>query len=187
MTKNRSSFIYVLSFLPALAYWWLEETQPLVVALSVGLGLSVVEVSVEKWLNGHVHALSKLNFGIIVFLGLLAIFAKEGIWFKLQPTFTGVICGVWLSLNQKKGKTFLLEMMKDMGKSWPFPEEWLRSFEIHVIIFMFSYATFMAYWSFFGTTAQWAFWKTGGQYLCFGTFMALEFWWLRRKVKRGVQ
>jgi intracellular septation protein len=187
MEKKRSSLMHWLSFLPALAYWWLEETQPLEIALSVGLGLAVLEVSLEKFLNGHVHSLSKLNFGIILVLGTLALVAKEGILFKLQPTFTGFICGFYLVFNQFRGRVFLVESMKEMGKSWPFPEEWIKDFERHLIGFMFLYGSFMAYWSFFGTTAQWAFWKTVGQYISFGLFMVAEFWWLRRRVKRGVK
>ena len=186
MEKKRSSLMHWLSFLPALAYWWLEETQPLEIALSVGLGLAVLEVSIEKFLN-HVHSLSKLNFGIILVLGTLALVAKEGILFKLQPTFTGFICGFYLVFNQFRGRVFLVESMKEMGKSWPFPEEWIKDFERHLIGFMFLYGSFMAYWSFFGTTAQWAFWKTVGQYISFGLFMVAEFWWLRRRVKRGVK
>lgn len=182
--KPRPQILHFLSFLPALAYWWLEETQPLTVALSVGMGLAVLEVVVEKVFTGRVHTLSRLNFGIIVLLGFLAIFAREGIWFKLQPTLTGYICGTWLALNQKRGRTMLAEALRDMGRPWPFPPEWLRDFERHVILFMFGFGTLMAYWSVYGTTAQWAFWKTGGQYLSFGAFMLLEFWWLRKKLTR---
>lgn len=184
MSQKRPSLLHFLSFLPALAYWWLEETQPLHIALSVGIGLAVLEVTVEKIFTKKVHTLSKLNFGIIVLLGALSLFAREGIWFKLQPTLTGVICGSWLTLNQAKGKTMMLEAMEDMGQKWLFPDEWLRDFERHVIIFIFAYAAFMAFWAFKGTTAQWAFWKTGGQYMSFGTFIVVEFWWLRKKMKR---
>lgn len=184
MSEKKPQVLHFLSFLPALAYWWLEETQPLHIALSVGMGLAVLEVVVEKLYTGKVHTISRLNFGIIFLLGLLAIFAREGVWFKLQPTMTGYICGTWLTLNQAKGRTMLEEAMNDMGKPWPFPKEWLRDFERHVIGFMFCFGTFMAYWSIWGTTAQWAFWKTGGQYMTFGTFMVIEFWWMRRKMKK---
>ncbi len=185
MSQKRPSFLHFLSFLPALAYWWLEENQPLNIALSVGIGLSVLEVTVEKLYTGKVHTLSRLNFGIILLLGTLSLFAREGIWFKLQPTLTGFVCGTWLTFNQAKGKTMLLEAMEEMGRPWPFPQEWLRDFERHVIIFIFAFAAFMAYWSIWGTTSQWAFWKTGGQYICFATFLIAEFWWLRHKVKKG--
>jgi intracellular septation protein len=184
VNKKRSPLMHWLSFFPALAFWWLEETQPIEIALGVGLILSVLEVSIEKWLNGHVHTLSRLNFGIILVLGSLALFAKEGILFKLQPTFTGYICGLWLSINQVRGRVFIVQTLEEMGKQWPFPQEWLKSFERHVIAFMFGYGTFMAYWAIWGSTGQWAFWKTGGQYISFGLFLVLEFWWLRRKIKQ---
>ncbi len=183
MSKQKPQVLHLLSFLPALAYWWLEETQPLVIALSAGVSLAVLELSLERWLTGRLHTLSKLNTGILVMLGVCAMIAREGVWFKLQPTFTGVICGGWLSLNQARGKTMLLEMMRDMNRPWPFPGAWLRDFERHVIYFMFGFAALMAYWSIWGTTAQWAFWKTAGQYMSFGAFMALEFWWFRHRLK----
>jgi thioredoxin-related protein len=94
----------------------LEETQPLHIALSVGIGLAVLEVVVEKLYTGKVHTISRLNFGIIFLLGLLALFAREGVWFKLQPTMTGYICGTWLTLNQaleeaaKKPKKILIDV-----------------------------------------------------------------------------
>ncbi|MBY0517640.1 MAG: septation protein IspZ [Bacteriovoracaceae bacterium] len=187
MSKKRPSLLHWLSFLPALAYWWLEETQPLEIALGVGMGLALLEIVIEKIYSGKIHTLTRLNFGIIIMLGFVSVFAKEGVWFKLQPTITGYVCATWLTLNQVKGNTMILEAMEEMGRPWPFPKEWIRDFEKHIIGFCYGYGTFMAYWAIWGTTSQWAFWKTGGQYMTFGVFMTLEFIWLRRKMKKAVK
>ena len=181
---GKPSPFYWLSFIPALAYWWLEENTDLQTALLGGLGLAVLEIIVEKYFSGKIHTLSKLNFGLIIVLGGLSLLASEGVWFKLQPTFTGVILGSWLAWNLFHGKSFLEEAMKDMGRPWPLPHETLLSFERDMCLFMFSYGLFMSYWAIYGTTSQWAFWKTGGQYLAFGVFMAVEFFLLRLKIKR---
>jgi intracellular septation protein len=183
MNKGNHSWIQALSFLPALAYWWLESTQPLHIALGVGMGLGLLEAIIEKVFTGKVHTLSRLNLGLLVLLGGLALWEDEGVWFKLQPTFTGLVCGSYLSWRLWQGKPLLAEAMYDMGQTLPVPPSEMASFEKHLCCFMLSYSAFMAYWALWGTTSQWAFWKTGGQYLSFGAFMVVELWWMRRRMK----
>ena len=180
----RPTPFYWLSFLPALAYWWLEENTSLETALIGGIGLSVLEIAGEKWFSGKVHTLSRLNFGLIVFLGVISLIAREGIWFKLQPTLTGYILGSWLAWTLYRGSSFLEQAMAEMGRPWPLPRELLIGFEKHICLFLFSYGSFMAYWALEGTTSQWAFWKTGGQYLAFGVFVGIEMLWLRFKMRQ---
>ena len=182
--QQKTSPIFWLSFLPALAYWWLEENTSLQTALIGGVGLSVLEITFEKFFAGKVHTLSKLNFGLILLLGGVSLIAHEGIWFKLQPTFTGVILAAFLGFGLFRGKSFLEEVMHDMGRPWPLPKNLLIRFEIHLCLFIFSYGLFMGYWAFEGTTSQWAFWKTGGQYICFAVFGLLQMLWLRFEMKK---
>lgn len=181
---RRPSPFYWLSFLPALAYWWLEENTSLETALVGGIGLGVLEIVGEKVFSGKVHTLSRLNFGLILFLGVISLIAREGIWFKLQPTFTGLILGTWLAVNLWRGHSFLEEAMADMGRPWPLPRPLLLGFEKHICGFLYAYGGFMAYWALSGTTSQWAFWKTGGQYLAFGVFMLGEMVWIRYQLRR---
>ncbi len=164
--QGKRTWFQALSFLPALAYWWLESSQPLHIALGVGMGLGVLEAIAEKIFTGKVHTLSRLNLGLMVLLGGLALWEDEGVWFKLQPTFTGTVCGSYLSWRIWRGRPLLAEAMHEMGQTLPIP------------------ASEMAYWALWGTTAQWAFWKTGGQYLSFGLFMAAELWVMRRRINR---
>lgn len=183
-SQQKSSPVFWLSFLPALAYWWLEENTSLQTALIGGVGLSILEITFERFFTGHVHTLSKLNFGLILLLGGVSLIAQEGIWFKLQPTFTGVILALFLGWGLYRGKSFLEQVMADMGRPWPLPRELLVRFEVHLCLFIFLYGVFMSYWAFYGTTSQWAFWKTGGQYLSFAVFGLLQTLWLRSAMKK---
>ena len=79
---------FLMSFIPAVAYWILESNFSLEIALIGGIILGVLEMIVEKKFSGHVHTLSKVNLSLIVVLGVISLIAKEGVWFKLQPTFT---------------------------------------------------------------------------------------------------
>lgn len=178
---------FLLSFLPAVAYWWLETYYSLEVALIGGIILGVIEMLLEKKITGHVHTLSKLNVALIVILGGISLIAKEGIFFKLQPTLTGLSLACFLIFKKIKNQSLMVEMLTDMKQKIPLPEEIYKVMEWHMCLFLISFAIFMAYISIQETTATWLFWKTGGFYIAFAGFMAAEFvyiqWHFRRHKK----
>lgn len=185
--NNASKPYFLLSFLPALAYWYLETYYTLEIALVGGIILGVVEMLIEKKFSGHVHTLSKLNLALIVILGGISLMAKEGLFFKLQPTFTGLAVSMFLIFKKIKNQSIMIEMLKDMKQKPPLPEKIYKVMEWHLSLFLILFALFMVWIALKETTAQWLFWKTGGFYFAFGGFMVLEMvyirWLLRRKMR----
>ncbi len=175
---------FLLSFLPALAYWYLETYHSLEIALVGGVILGVIEILFEKKFSGHVHTLSKLNLSLIVVLGGVALVAKEGLFFKLQPTFTGIAVGGYLIFKKIRKESLLLEMLKDLKQTPPLPVEFYRMLEWHLCVFLLTFAAFMAWVAVRETTAVWLFWKTGGFYLAFGGFLVAEILFLRLTIRR---
>lgn len=173
---------FLLSFIPAVAYWLLETYTTLEIALIGGIVLGLLEMALEKYFTGHVHTLSKVNIALIVILGGISLIAKEGIWFKLQPTFTGVGVSGFLIYKKLQGHSLMLDMLKDMGQVPPLPEVTYKTMEWHMTLFLLLFAAFMAKTAIYDTTAQWIFWKTGGFYAAFGAFMVLEMIYLRLKM-----
>ncbi len=178
---------FLLSFLPALAYWGLETYFSLEIALVGGILLGVVEMILEKKFTGHVHTLSKLNLALIIVLGGISLVAKEGIFFKLQPTMTGLCLSGFLVYKKIRNESLMVQMLTDMKQKIPLPEEFYKMMEWHMCLFLILFAAFMAYIALKETTATWLFWKTGGFYIAFGGFMLLEViyiqWYSRRKRK----
>ncbi len=185
--NHASKPYFLLSFLPALAYWYLETYYTLEVALIGGVLLGVVEMSIEKKFSGHVHTLSKLNLALIIILGGISLVAKEGIFFKLQPTLTGIAISLFLVFKKIKNESLMLEMLKDMKQKPPLPEDVYKIMEWHLCLFLFLFAFFMAWIAIKESTSVWLFWKTGGFYFAFGGFMILEIiyiqWLIRRKMR----
>ncbi len=175
---------FLLSFLPALAYWYLETYHDLETALIGGVILGVLEILIEKKFSGHVHTLSKLNLSLIVVLGGLALLAKEGLFFKLQPTFTGIAVGGYLIFKKLRHESLLLEMLRDLKQTPPLPEAFYLRLEWHLCLFLLAFAAFMAWVAVQRTTAAWLFWKTGGFYLAFGGFLVAELFFLRWTIRR---
>ena len=185
--QNGQKPYFLLSFLPALAYWYLETYYSLEIALIGGIFLGIIEMILEKKFTGHVHTLSKLNIALIVILGGVSLIAKEGVWFKLQPTFTGLALSSYLLFKKFKKQSLMLEMLEDMKQKVPLPPEIYRIMEWHMCLFLIGFALFMAWVALTDTTATWLFWKTGGFYIAFGGFMILEMiyiQWYSRRLKK---
>jgi intracellular septation protein len=185
--NNAQKPYFLLSFIPAVAYWLLETYFTLEIALIGGIILGLLEMLLEKKFTGHVHTLSKLNIALIVILGGISLIAKEGIFFKLQPTMTGLSLASFLVFKKIKKQSLMVEMLKDMKQKQPLPEAIYIVMEWHMCVFLILFAGFMAWVAVHETTAKWLFWKTGGFYLAFGGFMVVEMLyiqWFSRRLKR---
>lgn len=181
---NGSRPYFLLSFLPAIAYWLLETYTSLEIALLGGGILGLLEMLLEKKFTGHVHTLSKLNFGLIVVLGGISFLAKEGLFFKLQPTLTGAAVAGFLIYKKFRNQSLMVEMMTDMKQKIPLKEDVYKKMEWHMCLFLISFSGFMAYVAIKETTATWLFWKTGGFYIAFIGFMVVEMIYLRFFMKK---
>ena len=182
--QNQKQF-FLISFLPAIAYWYLEENYSLQIALIGGSALAVVEITLEKIFTKHVHSISKFNFYLIVVLGAIAFIGNEGIWFKLQPFFTGIFMGGYLLFRVLTGTGLMVETMESMGREIP-DKDAFKSLERDLGVFMILYGIFMAFVAFKLSTSQWTFFKTIGFYIVSIFFFIVEMVILRRKVKKKI-
>lgn len=162
-----SKNFFLISFLPAIAYWYLEENYSLHVALFGGLILACFEIFLEKIFTKHVHKISLFNFYLILVLGGLSLIGDDGVWFKLQPAFTGFFMGGYLFISSLRGHSLMFEMMASMNKKKTLPQNFLLYMEKRMGIFLFSYGAFMAIIANFNTTETWLFFKTIGFYILF--------------------
>lgn len=183
MTQKANKQLFWASFLPAMAYWYLEENYSLQIALAGGLILAVIEMSVEWILTKHVHTLSRFNFFLILILGGIAFAFQEGIWFKLQPCFTGLLMGGYLLYRLFKKESLMVETMKSMH-SHPLPDVIIMRLERDLSVFLIAYGVFMAFIAVYAQTGTWLFYKTGGFYIISIIFFAIEMFLIRRSVKK---
>jgi intracellular septation protein len=185
VNKNISKNFFLISFLPAIAYWYLEENYPLKVALMGGLFLAVVEITLEKYFTKHVHTLSKFNFILILFLGAISFIGEEGVWFKLRPVFTGLGISSFMIYKLKTSNGLMSEMMEGMPKKNVRPPVLvLRSFETHFIFFTLCYSGLMCFLAITQTTKVWALFNTIGFYISFFVFLIIEVFLMRKKLKQ---
>lgn len=188
MDQKVSKNFFLISFLPALAYWYLEENYPIRIAVSGGLILAILEISLEKYFTKHVHGISKFNFLLLLLLGGLSLLGDEGLWFKLQPFFTGVVMGGFLIFKLWRGTGMMEEMMLSMMDENKRPPQFvIRTLELHASIFFLLYGVFMGHVALYWTSDQWIFFKTAGFYICFFIFFIFELIFIRVKMKRFME
>ena len=188
MDQKVSKNFFLISFLPALAYWYLEENYPIRIAVSGGLILALLEISLEKYFTKHVHGISKFNVILIAMLGGLSLLGDEGLWFKLQPLFTGVIMGGFLIFKQWRGVGMMEEMMLSiMDENKRPPLFVIRTLELHAAIFLLVYGIFMGGVALYWTTDRWVFFKTAGFYICFSVFFVFELILMRIKMRKFIE
>lgn len=173
---------FLISFLPAIAYWYLEENYSLQIALIGGLILAVLEMTLEWIFTKHIHTLSKFNFFLILILGGIALIAQEGIWFKLQPAFTGVLMGAYLLYRCLASKGLMLEMLEQMNDK-RMNTDAIKILEKNTSIFLILYGLFMVPVAFKASTSQWLFFKTAGFYIATIVFFVFNMLYMRRKLK----
>ena len=182
--KPSQSSFFLISFIPAVAYWYLEENYSLQIALVGGIVLSIIELTLEKIFTGHLHKMSKINFALIVFLGSLSLLGEDGLWFKLQPFFTGQIIGGYLLYKKYKKESLFIEMMNDMNNQTPMNPVDLQQIEFHFALLFMGYGFFMGYLAITADTSTWTFWKTGGFYITSFVFMIVEFLFMMRRNRK---
>lgn len=179
---NQKQF-FLISFFPALAYMLLEEFYSLQVALIGGLVLAVIEITLEKIFTKHIHSISKFNFYLIAVLGGIALIGDDGLWFKLQPFFTGVLMGGYLLIRVLKNNGLMIETMESLGKPIP-DKDAFKFLERDLAIFMILYGIFMAYVAVNMDTKQWMFFKTMGFYIVSFFFFTIEMIIMRKRIKK---
>jgi intracellular septation protein len=177
---------FLISFLPALAYWYLEENYPVSIAITGGLLLASLEMLLEKVFFKHIHKISKFNFILILFLGGLSLLGDEGMWFKLQPAITGMVVGIILFVGNISGKSLFVEMMSGFDKPLP-PADIINPLEKHLSYLFFFYGIFMIWVATTRTTDVWLFYKTIGFYIAMAVFFVIEYFLLRFRLKTMVE
>lgn len=183
MDKSFSKSFFLISFLPAIVYWYLDEYYPVRIAITGGLALAILEIAAEKIFIKHVHTISKANFFLILFLGCLSLLGEEGVWFRLQPAITGVGISSFMFYRLRVGRGLLVEFLESLPLKNKPPMFFVNSMERHLTYYFFITGLFMGYVALYESTDTWIFFKTIGNYILFAVFYVFEILWCRRLAK----
>lgn len=181
---DKQNKFFFISFIPALAYWYLESNYDLKTALIGGVSLAIIEIIAEKILFKKIHKIALLNFYLIVFLGGIAFLGEDGVWYRLQPFFTGIVMSAFLFYQKLKNRSFMLITMKEIGNTPLIPDFIMIRIEFHMAIFLLLYGVFMGGIAIWGSSDQWIFFKTIGFYIATFIFFIFEMILMRKDIRK---
>lgn len=180
---KKPAWLSFLSFAPAVAYLILESISTPKIAILGGIAISSTEILIEWIFFRVVQKLSWLNFILIAGLGGISLAAGNGIWFKLQPTFTGVLFFLLLWISVVRNRPFLYSLVILQRPELSTRKDLFMILEKSLALFLLSFGLMMAPVAIYATTAQWVFMKTIGFYVCFLIYLVFQ-WYKLKKLRR---
>ena len=161
--------------LPIAAFAIVEQFYGTTGGIIAGLAFGGAEVAWELWKHGKVHGITLLSNGLVLGLGLLSLWEKDGTFFKMQPAiFMLVMAGVFL-ISSLLGKPFLVEAAKKQNPHLPpFVLERFRGVNVRVGFFFIALAGLSVWSALYWSTAAWATLKGVGLPVLLGAYLLVE-------------
>jgi intracellular septation protein len=178
--------------LPLIVFTLVEEYFGTVWGLVAGMVFGVGEIIYEKVKQGKVDIITWIGNGMILGLGSVSLFTKEGFWFKLQPAILEAFMAAVLIGSVLLKKPFLILMAKKQNlferlppDTAPLIAEAFTGLTVRLGIFFFLHAILATWAALHWSTRAWVFLKgigfTGSLFLYFG----IEILLMRKRLKRA--
>src|SRR5687768_8780223 len=105
--------------LPIVAFTVIEESYGPVYGLFAAMAFGIAEILFEWFKYKRVSSIIWISNGLVIGLGLVSIFAQDGIWFKLQPALLELGFAITLWITQFLGKPLLTELAQKQNPDMP--------------------------------------------------------------------
>lgn len=178
--------------LPVIIFTVVEEYFGTLWGLAAGLAFGVGEILHEWIRHKHVETMTWVGNGVLLVLGGISLFTREGIWFKLQPAILEAVTGVMLITSVAMGNPFLTMMAKKQKMLEKFPqhmapvfEKVMKSLTVRLSVFFFAHAALAVYAALYWSTRAWALLKGVGFTVSMILYLFLEVFWMRGRMRRA--
>jgi intracellular septation protein len=176
--------------LPVVIFTVVEEVYGTWWGLIAGMVFGVGEILWEKISQKRVDPITWIGNGLILVLGGVSLFTKEGVWFKLQPAILETAMALLLIGSVLIGKPFLV-LMANKQKLFdrvpepvkPFLKDAFKGFTFRLGIFFLLHAALATWAALHWSTRAWAILKGVGFTLTLVAYMFAEMVVLRRSLR----
>ncbi|MGK5086229.1 VC0807 family protein [Bdellovibrionota bacterium FG-2] len=196
--KSQIRMLLLGGVLPVVAFTVIEEVYGTLAGLAAGMIFGVGEI-IWEWLSQRrVDAITWGGNGMLLLLGAVSLFTKEGLWFKLQPAILEAVMGGVLFGSVVLGRPLLLALAEKQGLFQQFPlhlqtvvvplmKRSMRWMCIRIGVFLWLHAVVATWAALYATTAVWAMLKGVGFTVSFIVFVGAESLVLRRRIQGAVR
>lgn len=175
--------------LPIVIYTILEEKVGPLWSLIFAMGFGLLEIAYEAFKYRKVETITWVGNALLVGMGGVSLVTQEGIWFKLQPAILELGMALMLVGSCIFEKPLLVMMARKQQtfqsvrpELLPVFEERFRKITLRLGIFFLLHAVLATYAAFSWSTRSWALLKGVGLTISMILFMALEVFFLRKRL-----
>lgn len=181
--KNAIRSFFFGGLLPVIAFTVIEEYWGTTWGLLSGMIFGVGEMTFEYWKERKISPITLGGNALLIVLGVIALWAKEGIWFKLQPAIMEFVIALLLLGSFFMKKSFLISMARRQQPGLPVHAEvWMHGLTFRLGVF-FLLQSALAVWSAMSwSTTAWALLKGIGVPASMVLYLIVEVVVQRRRV-----
>lgn len=176
--------------LPIVIFTVVEEYYGTVWGLICGMVFGIGEILNEWRTQKRVDAITWFGNGLLITMGLISLYTKEGIWFKLQPAIIELAMAVILIGSVVIRKPFLVLMGKKQGVFARVPPNvepilvaGFKGLTFRLGVFFAAHAALATWAAFHWSTRAWAILKGVGFTLSMILYMLAEVLFLRVRMR----
>lgn len=181
--KGQALSLFFGGLLPVIAFTVIEEKYGPQWGLVAGLVFGGGEIIYELIRYKKVSTITWIGNGLLIGLGLISLFAQDGIWFKLQPAIMELgmfffLCGSWVLK-----KPFMLMMVEKQNPDFPaMMKPFLSGITLRLSFFFLIHAIIATYAAFYWSTEAWAYLKGLGLTISMIVYMVVEMLLIKKKI-----
>lgn len=182
--------VLLAGILPVVIFTVVEEVYGTLWGLIIGMAFGLGEIAYEWFRFKKVESITLFGNGLLLVMGSISLFTKEGIWFKLQPAIMEAVMAVVLCGSTLIGKPLLIHLARKQGTLANVPParmpEFLAAFNglnFRLGLFFLSHAGLATYAAFYWSTRDWALLKGVGLTVSMILYLGIEVLCLRRQMR----
>lgn len=189
-SKNSVRALLLGGILPVVIFTVIEEKYGTYWGLVSGMVFGLGEIIFEKVKFKKVDSITWIGNGLLLGMGAISLFTKEGIWFKLQPAIIELFMAILLMGSTIMGKPFLLLMAKKQNTLSQLPEpirpimeKQFSGLNFRIGLFFLLHSVLATWAALYWSTRAWAILKGVGLTMSLIAYMGIEIFWMRSKMK----
>jgi intracellular septation protein len=183
--KGQALSLFFGGLLPVIAFTVIEEKYGPQWGLLAGLSFGVAEIIYELIRYKKVSTITWIGNGLLIALGLISLFASDGIWFKLQPAIMEFGMFAFLFGSWILKKPFMQVMVEKQNPNFPdIMKPFLAGITLRLSIFFLLHSVIATHAAFYWSTEAWAYLKGLGLMISMVLYMIIEMVIMKRKIQK---
>lgn len=189
LSRSRLLVNVIYSMVPLLGYWLVEVYYGLKTGVIAAIILALAEVIWVYVREKRFEAFSTGSAGLVIIMGGIGWYLESETMLRLKPAiFEGIFAFIIIGSSLLGKPLMLMLASKQFGKIElsEFHQQYFHGLNLRIGLLFAIHTLMIVYAALYGSAAMWAFVSSGLFFIMFILFLALEFLYSRRRLRKYV-